>query len=269
MRCAPFAVAALDLAIRLPAGRPELPTGDRIACMRGKRRAITDKQARMLITNVKTLAANHEQVKLDRRIHVVGRIKSKNDSVLGAVDAAHEAMRLRCKVEFSYSKLGPDGKRYGTHHGKRHAVTPVGVSYDDGFYYLTAWDDIHGNMTEYRLDRMGGVRVLEGDPATRNSVVGGYRFEEGEAAVFGRFAGEEVAVTLTAAPDKVEIITDRFGDAATFLKCADDEARARVRVCKSEQFFGWVAGMGKAVRIVAPKSLVEEYRAYLRSLLED
>lgn len=232
-------------------------------------RAITDKQAKMLITNVKTLAANHEQAKLDRRIHVVGRIKSKNDSVLGAVDAAHEAMRLRCKVEFSYSKLGPDGKRYDTHHGKKHAVTPVGVSYDDGFYYLTAWDDTHGNMAEYRLDRMGSVRVLEDDPAARNSVVAGYHFKEGEAAVFGRFVGEEVVVTLAAASDKVEIVTDRFGDAATFSRGAAGEVQAHVRVCKSEQFFGWVAGMGRAVRIVAPKSLVEEYRAYLRSLLED
>ena len=45
-------------------------------------RAITERQARMLITNIKQLATNREQALLDRRIHVEGRIKSKSESVL-------------------------------------------------------------------------------------------------------------------------------------------------------------------------------------------
>ena len=47
------------------------------------------------------------------------------------------------------------------------------------------------------------------------------------------------------------------------------QVRARVKVCKSQQFFGWVASMGRAVSIAAPQSLVEEYRDYLRFLLEE
>lgn len=86
--------------------------------------------------------------------------------------------------------------------------------------------------------------------------------------MFGRFSGGEVTATLSAAPDKVEIIVDRFGKAATFLKTDGAEARTRVKICKSQQFFGWVAGMGRTVRIVAPESLVEEYREYLRYLVE-
>ena len=49
----------------------------------------------------------------------------------------------------------------------------------------------------------------------------------------------------------------------------EQEALARVRICKSEQFFGWIASMGKKVRIAGPESLVEEYRTYLNYLLED
>lgn len=74
---------------------------------------------------------------------------------------------------------------------------------------------------------------------------------------------------LTVDPDKVEIITDRFGKGATFLPFDGQQVRARVKVCKSQQFFGWVASMGRAVSIAAPQSLVEEYRDYLRFLLEE
>ena len=69
-------------------------------------RAVTDKQAQSLITNIKTLASNAERAKLDRLIHVVGRIGSNSESVLGAVDLIHEAMRNSCKIGFSYSKRG-------------------------------------------------------------------------------------------------------------------------------------------------------------------
>ena len=134
---------------------------------------------------------------------------------------------------------------------------------------MTAWDISHDGLTEFRLDRMTNVVLHESESADRNEVISEYRYEENKAVSFGRFNGDEVSVTLAAPADKVEIITDRFGDAATISADEDGEVKAYVKVCKSEQFFGWIAGMGKAVRIVAPRSLVEEYRSYLKYLLED
>ena len=48
-----------------------------------------------------------------------------------------------------------------------------------------------------------------------------------------------------------------------------DTAKAIVKVHKSEQFFGWLAGLGGTVRLHAPKSLKKEYREYLLGLAED
>ncbi len=229
-------------------------------------RTITEKQSAMLITNIKTLASNNEQEKLNRRIHVVGRIKSNSDSVFGNVDVIHESMRQRKKIAFTYYRLGTDGKRSSAL-SKKHIVTPVGITYEDGFYYMSAWDDAHNNISEYRIDRMGKVRVLENEPAARNSEITNYRPKEQNAAVFGHFYGEEVVATLAVQAGRIEIITDRFGDLATFLKSDEQTAHVRVRVCKSEQFFGWIAGLGKVVEIVAPQSLLDEYRNYLKFLL--
>lgn len=232
-------------------------------------RAITSRQADMLTRNIKQLASNHEQELLERHIHVKGRIKSKSESVLSLVDSIHEAIRLRCRIEFSYRKIGVDGKPRETQEGRKHEVTPVDVSYDDGFYYLTAWSERHSSMADYRLDRMARVCVLHDVPASRNSEISQYRRDGSQAVMFGRFAGPEVKATLAVDPDKVEIITDRFGSKTSFLSSNGSEALALVKVCKSEQFFGWVAGMGKALRIVEPASLVKEYKSYLQSLLED
>lgn len=49
----------------------------------------------------------------------------------------------------------------------------------------------------------------------------------------------------------------------------DETAKAVVKVHKSEQFFGWLAGLGGTVRLHAPKSLKKEYNDYLKSLIEE
>lgn len=196
------------------------------------------------------------------------RIRSKSDSVFANVDTIHDAIRLRRKVEFVYYKRGLDGERHATREGRPHVVTPVGVTYAEGYYYLTAWDDDHGNMVEYRLDRMGKARVSDSG-ATRNAQIDHRVYDEGKYEHFGRFGGDEVTASLDVRADKVEIVMDRFGEAAQLSKLDDETARAYVKICKSEQFFGWVAGMGNTVKIAGPKSLVEEYKSYLCSLIDD
>lgn len=231
-------------------------------------KSITKRQSRALITNLKLLASDSERALLDRRIHVPGRIASKNDSVFGYIDIIHDAMRRHMKVEFKYYKHGLSGERVATHDGKPHVVTPVGVTYDDGFYYLTAWNDDHENMTEYRIDRMDKLSVSQLS-ATKNDEIRHHEYDGDEHVFFGRFNGDPVTATLMVDADKIEIIMDRFGDAAELFPQGETVAKAVVKVHKSEPFFGWVAGLGGTVRINGPKSLKKEYNEYLRGLIEE
>ncbi len=228
---------------------------------------LTSRQSRALTTNLKLLANDHERALLDRRIHVPGRITSKSDSVFSSIDSLHDAMRRKLKVEFMYYKYGLDGKRFATHDGKPHLVTPVGITFADGYYYLTAWNDDHECMTEYRIDRMEKLRVSD-ERSTRNEQITHREFEGEEHELFGRFGGEPVTATLLVDGDKVEIIMDRFGDSAEWYKYDDETAKAVVKVRKSEQFFGWIVGLGGTVRIHGPKSLKKDYCDYLSSLIE-
>lgn len=227
---------------------------------------LTKRQSNALTTNLKLLASDHERALLDRRIHVPGRITSKNDSVFGSIDTLHEAMRNHMKVEFMYYKYNVDGHRHPTHDGKPHLVTPVGITYADGYYYLTAWNDNHEAMTEFRIDRMDKLKVSD-ERATKNEQITHHAFEGDGYQSFGRFVGEPVTATLLVDGDKAEIIMDRFGDSAEWYNHDADTAKVVVKIRKSEPFFGWVAGLGGTVRIQGPESLRTEYREYLMKLL--
>ena len=123
-------------------------------------------------------------------------------------------------------------------------------------------------MVEYRLDRMDMVRVSD-SKATCNDDINHHVYDEAIYEYFGRFGGDEVIATLKVRVDKVEVVMDRFGKAAELSRIDDEFARARVRIRKSERFFGWIAGMGKAVTIAGPKSRVDNYRNYLTNLLNN
>lgn len=229
---------------------------------------LTQRQANALMTNLKLLASDHERALLDRHIHVHGRIRSKCDSVFGCIDEIHNAMRLRNKIEFKYYKYGIDGKRYATHGGKPHVVTPVGITFADGYYYLTAWNDEHDSMSEFRIDRMEKLAVSD-EKATKNDRISEHTYTIDEYESFSRFGGEETTATLSVDGDKIEIIMDRFGDKAEIFPQDDDTAKAVVKIRRSEPFFGWVAGLGGTVRIAGPQSLKTEYRSYLQKLLDE
>lgn len=229
-------------------------------------RFLTKRQSSSLIANLKTFASDHQRGLLDRRIHVDGRITSKSDSVFGYVDDIHRALRERKKIEFAYCRYNVDGQRCPTRGGEPHVVTPVSIAYSDGFYYLTAWNDKHENMTEFRIDRMDKLRVTE-LRATRNDEIAHHTYDKNEHEYFGRFSGEPITAMLHVSDDKVEIVLDRFGSGAQISQVDASAARATVKVRKSEQFFGWIAGLGGTVTIAGPDRLRKEYREYLQSLL--
>ena len=225
-------------------------------------RALTSRQANSLVAKIKMLASDHQGALLDRRIYVLGRIRTKSESVFANVDVIHEAMRLRRKVEFTYHRRDVDGECRATRDGRPYVVTPVEVVYADGFYCLIAWDDDRGNLVDYRLDRMGKARVSD-SRASYNDEIDHHVYDKAKYDYFGRFGGEEVFATLRVRADKVEILMDRFGEAVELSRIDDKFARARVRIRKSDQFFGWIASMGKTVTIDGPKSLIGEYKDYL------
>lgn len=109
---------------------------------------------------------------------------------------------------------------------------------------------------------------MSDERATRNEQITHHTYEGDEHESFGRFVGDPITATLLVDADKIEIIMDRFGDAAEIFAKNKDTGKAVVKIHKSPQFFGWIAGMDGAVKIDGPKNLKSEYKQYLRNLIE-
>ena len=63
-------------------------------------------------------------------------------------------------------------------------------------------------------------------------------------------------------------VMDRFGSDIVAMKEDNTHFRVSVSVAVSQQFFAWVFGLGKAVRIVAPESVKEQMKKALADITE-
>ena len=82
------------------------------------------------------------------------------------------------------------------------------------------------------------------------------------------FGGSEETVRIRFHNRFVGVVIDRFGKNVPLRPDGDEHFTARVEVAVSEQFFGWITGLGRDVQILSPQSVVDEYRNLLEDLGE-
>lgn len=83
------------------------------------------------------------------------------------------------------------------------------------------------------------------------------------------FAGEEETVILSCDSGLTGVMIDRFGKDVALRPRDDGRIMARVDVAVSRQFFGWITGLGAAVKIESPEHVAEDYRRYLQEILRE
>lgn len=236
-------------------------------------KAISNAQQKELVEKIERLASKYQRKMLKRAIHVKGRIENKRKSVFGNLDLVQEALNKGIQITFRYRHANERGELVPEKDYVRE-VTPLEISYDEGFYYMSAWDDRYADdqpIREYRLDRMVEI-LLTNEPAIHNDEIEEYKNPIYSAEMFGHFKGNEKSVQLKCPVDKCEIILDRFShiDAPHVI---EGVYYATVRVCVSHAFYGWLAGLNGLVQIAKPSRVASDYVSFLReqyeSALED
>ncbi|MBR1770869.1 MAG: WYL domain-containing protein [Lachnospiraceae bacterium] len=228
-------------------------------------RFITAKKSRELIGKLEHMAGKYDAGQLQRQVFVAGRVKTENERIYYSVDHIHRAIQQDRQIRFHYLEWNLEKKLVPK--GDARTVSPWALIWKDENYYLAAYDAAGGMMKHYRVDKMGSVEVLE------EKREGLQQFETIHLAdyinqTFGMFGGEEETVTLRFPNRLIGVVLDRFGTEASVRPMPDDTFRVRVKVAVSGQFFGWLAGIGRDVRIVAPETVGDQYREWLKNIIE-
>ncbi|MBQ4423549.1 MAG: WYL domain-containing protein [Clostridia bacterium] len=222
---------------------------------------LSPKKTRALIKKLAALSSRGEAALLKRQLYLSDRGKTDNESVFYNIDAVHTAIGENREISFVYWQYDLRKKRVPRRNGARYCVSPFALVWDDEFYYLIAYDAEDARIKHYRVDKMNRITILDSERKGRDAFAA---IDMGEytSRNFSMFAGEEADVVLDCDESVIGVIVDRFGTGVS-VHPEGNRFRAYVRVAVSEQFFGWVAALGGAVRIVSPQPVCDRFEALL------
>ena len=228
---------------------------------------ITEKKSNELIKKVKGLVSHHQAAQLQRQVYVHGRIKTMNESIYYNVDTLHAAIAKNSKIKFQYCGWYTNKKLVPLHNGDFFVVSPWALTWDDEYYYMVAFDQYEKIIKHYRVDKMVKISILE---ELRD---GKELFQSFDMAVyskvnFGMYHGEVKKVHISFPNYMVGVFIDRFGKEIS-IHPAEGENRSRivVDIAVSKQFFGWIASLGRWVKIEGPEDVVSEMKEFAKKLM--
>lgn len=228
-------------------------------------RFITRKKSKELIKKLEDEVSRYDCSKLKRQVYVAERVKTDNERIYYNIDGIHQGIQTNHKISFIYMDWNAN-KQLVPRGNDAKVVSPWALIWRDDNYYLAAFDGTDGIMKHYRVDKMKDVTVLE------DRREGLEQFEQVDLAqysnrTFGMFGGREEIVTLEFPERLIGLLIDRFGKEISIRKGENDCFLGRVRLKVSGQFFGWLTGIGKEIRIASPESVREEYKTWLEEIL--
>ena len=228
---------------------------------------ITKEKSEDLIRKLARLTSNENAKQLQRQVFIYNRIKTDNDAIYSNVDAIHKAIQKNRQIGFKYCEWTVRKELVQKKNGAEYIVSPWALTWDDENYYMVGFENVSGKIKHYRVDKMQEIRVTE------ESRLGRENFKNFDLAAFARktfgmYGGEERKITLEGENHLVGVVIDRFGTDVMIRPKDKEHFHASVTVTISSQFFGWLAGIGKGIRISWPEDVRETYKQYLQEIID-
>lgn len=231
---------------------------------------ITQTKAQEITRKIKALAGKETLETLNRQAHVAGRVRSMNDSVVKDADRIHAAIKGDWKIGFRYFHYSPATGKDKTYSkkGEQYIVSPYALLWNNGNYYLYAYDSEKRKFRYFRVDRMENI----GHPLPyRRDGREAYQeknITHQKAKVFDMYSGDEYTVRIRFRNELADAVVDQFGKDVGMFPVDEEHFIIQVPVETSPPFFAWIATFGRRVKILSPEPVVEKMRDFLQRSMD-
>ncbi|MBR5712120.1 MAG: HAD-IA family hydrolase [Lachnospiraceae bacterium] len=230
---------------------------------------VTEARAKELIGKFESMVSEHERRQLNRTVYISKHATETDDDGYSNIDPIQTAIRENRQIEFLYLQWNAKKELVPRGEGVRRSISPWWLAYNNGNYYLGAYDGAHGGMRTFRVDKMRNVVVTderrEGAEAARNGRSDPMRYAK---ARFQMFDGEEERVHVLCPEKKIGMFIDMFGSDLSIWKAEDGKYDVSFSTVPSRFFLSWVMALGDDVRFLSPQSAVDEMDAMCMAALQ-
>ena len=227
---------------------------------------ITGKKSDELISKIAALAGSHRAEVLKRGMVCFNTRKHSNERVFYNVNDLEEAIIRQKKVIFRYFDLDENGQRVYRREGHHYVVEPVALVFNEDNYYLTCYSSRHDSTSNYRIDRMDNVEVLE-ESCCEKAIALREQVARYTEQAFKMFGGQVEDVVLEFDRSLIGVVYDRFGENTRMMPSSPHKCIASVKVQVSPVFWGWLFQFAGQMQIISPSHLISAYKHRCEEIL--
>lgn len=221
-------------------------------------KSVSDSVAKKLIEKLKDMGNIYFDAKVSHVKPTPTLSRTDNKSILYNVGSINEAMDLKKKISFRYSKYGTDFKMHDQ--GKDYVMNPYQMIASNGRYYLLGNIDWFDDVTYYRIDKMTNVTILDDNIKPQKEVKGiegRLDLPKHMAEHIYMLSGESISATIKTQENMMDTLIDWFGKDFRVSKKDGNEIVVTVK-CNRQALFYWSLQYGPYVEVLTPVDFREE-----------
>ena len=194
--------------------------------------------------------------------------KQNNPEIFRITEICARAVREQKQLSFRYFHPDFSGEKEYDYDGQPITVDPLFPVFHNDWFYLVAWAPDRGELRHYRIDRIADPAIL---PSSVSEEALAARPDPAEFTkrIFSMFSGEDADVTLVFEKKALGTIFDKFGTDLEITRMRNGRGKITRRVAVSPLFFSWLDQYEGSIRIAAPDSVRDKYKAHLRLCLKN
>ena len=231
-------------------------------------------QCRALVGKLEGLSSKYFQSRIGH-IRTMADNAPQNKQLFLNIETIDEAITNCKQIAFHYNSFGTDKKMHPRKSAdgivREYVINPYQIAAANGRYYLICNYDKYDNVSNYRLDRITDIRLLDTPVKPMRQVKGlehGLDLPKHMAEHIYMFGGESAPVTFTVKKNLLNDVMDWFGCEITFLEETDVAVTAKVTVNLAAMRL-WALQYALYVRILSPRSLADNVRNDLQKAVEN
>ncbi|SCW49592.1 Predicted DNA-binding transcriptional regulator YafY, contains an HTH and WYL domains [Ruminococcaceae bacterium YRB3002] len=192
-----------------------------------------------------------------------------NQQIFLTIAVLDEAISKERQVSFHYVNYGTDKKLHpkpdDNGNPREYIINPYQMVAQDGKYYLICNYDPYNDVSNYRLDRIADIKILDTKrkPFSKLSDSNGNRLNLGEYMKrhIYMYSSEDVRVRFKIVPVMISDIIDFFGKEVSFEEETDTYVIVSAKVTEAAMI-QFAKSYAPDVVILEPESMVKEMREW-------
>lgn len=231
-------------------------------------------QCKELIGKLEGLSSEHFRSHI-KHIHAMSNTMKHNESFFLTIDLLDEAILRSRKVTFKYLEYGTDkelhAKKRADGSVREYTVSPYQMAAKEGKYYLICNYDKYNDLSNYRVDRITDVKIMD-EPVKDFSKLDGTdngRFDLAKymADHVYMYSGKNIRATFLIVKPMISDIIDMFGTDVRF----SDETETHVTISAlvdDEAMAQFAKSYAPDVVVLSPQSLVDRIKTDIAKAME-